>query len=244
MRLGGREFHADHALLTLTLAGDTAVSLALTTQADRIGRRRTLIAGALLMAGARVAFALTRNLLLLMVAGTVGVIGPSGNEVGPFLSVEQAALSKVIPNRERTSVFAWYTLTGAIATAVGSQFGGLVTDFLQKSVGMLALRSERSVVLLYAAMGVVLAIAIRGWLEFREPELRIGEPQHISYVVSLRFCSSEKTRSWIGLPRPSGETTTTWSVALVLNTCSTLPPDSDVSRRYGNRTHQQISYPA
>src|SRR5258708_36349123 len=43
-------------LLTLTLVGDTFVSLWLTTQADRIGRRRMLIVGAFLMAerGARV----------------------------------------------------------------------------------------------------------------------------------------------------------------------------------------------
>src|SRR4051812_50094613 len=57
-------------LLTLTLAGDTAVSLALTTQADRIGRRRTLITGAILMAGAGLAFGLTRNFAMLVLAGT------------------------------------------------------------------------------------------------------------------------------------------------------------------------------
>src|SRR5215471_18003877 len=50
-------------LLTLTLLGDTAVSLALTTQADRIGRRQMLIIGAVLMAAAGLAFALTRNFL-------------------------------------------------------------------------------------------------------------------------------------------------------------------------------------
>src|SRR5260370_24600037 len=38
-------------LLTVTLAGDVAVSLYLTTRADRIGRRRMLIVGAILMAG-------------------------------------------------------------------------------------------------------------------------------------------------------------------------------------------------
>jgi MFS family permease len=46
-------------LLTLTLAGDTVISLFLTTHADRIGRRRMLIIGALLMAGAGLIFALT-----------------------------------------------------------------------------------------------------------------------------------------------------------------------------------------
>src|SRR6188472_4781248 len=56
-------------LLTLTLAGDTVVSLLLTTRADRIGRRRMLIAGALLMAAAGLAFAGTSNLVLLLLAG-------------------------------------------------------------------------------------------------------------------------------------------------------------------------------
>src|SRR6476646_7380827 len=114
-------------LLTLTLAGDTAVSLALTTQADRIGRRRMLITGAILMAAAGLAFALTKNFAMLVVAGTIGVISPSGNEVGPFLSIEQAALAGVVPGSSRTAVFAWYTLTGASATAAGSLFGGLLT---------------------------------------------------------------------------------------------------------------------
>src|SRR3989449_3979225 len=83
-------------LLTLTLVGDTVVSLYLTTRADRIGRRRMLIIGAALMAGAGVAFTSTSNLVFLVVAGTIGVISPSGNEVGPFLPIEQAALSQVV----------------------------------------------------------------------------------------------------------------------------------------------------
>src|SRR5215470_9196291 len=49
-------------LLTLTLAGDVVVSLYLTTRADRIGRRRMLIIGAILMAAAGVAFAVTHQL--------------------------------------------------------------------------------------------------------------------------------------------------------------------------------------
>lgn len=144
-------------LLTLILAGDTAVSLVLTTQADRIGRRRMLIVGAVLMAGAGLAFALTSNFLLLVVAGTIGVISPSGNEVGPFLSIEQAALSEVIPSRSRTAAFAWYSLTGAVATAGGSLFGGVVTASLQRSA-IPAVTSQRMIVLLYAAMGLVLAV--------------------------------------------------------------------------------------
>src|SRR5258706_12589521 len=59
-------------LLTLTLLGDTLVSLYLTTRADRLGRRRMLIIGAVLMAGAGVTFAFTSNFLFLVIAGTIG----------------------------------------------------------------------------------------------------------------------------------------------------------------------------
>ena len=143
-------------LLTLTLVGDTVVSLYLTTRADRIGRRRMLIVGAILMAAAGISFACTSNFFLLILAGTIGVISPSGNEVGPFLSIEQAALSHVVPGRVRTEVFAWYTLAGSLATAIGALCGGAVTHALQKTV-LRPVASYRAVVILYAALGVMLA---------------------------------------------------------------------------------------
>src|SRR3972149_3696654 len=74
-------------LLTLTLLGDTVISLWITTHADRIGRRRMLIAGAALMILAGILFVATSNYFLLVLAATFGVISPSGNEVGPFLSI-------------------------------------------------------------------------------------------------------------------------------------------------------------
>jgi MFS family permease len=70
-------------LFTLTLAGDAGISLWLTTSADRLGRKRTLIVGALLMLGAGVLFIVTRDVLILMAAAIIGVISPSGNEIGP-----------------------------------------------------------------------------------------------------------------------------------------------------------------
>jgi MFS family permease len=143
-------------LLTLTLAGDTLVSLYLTTRADRIGRRRMLTIGAILMVAAGLAFTFTHNFLPLILAGTIGVISPSGNEVGPFLSIEQAALSHVVPGRNRTEVFAWYTLAGSLATAIGALCGGTLTHALQKTA-MRPVVSYRVVVILYAALGIILA---------------------------------------------------------------------------------------
>src|SRR5258708_22485455 len=138
-------------LLTLTLLGDTVGSLLLTTQADRIRRRRMLIVGSILMAGAGIAFAFTTNFLFLLIAGTIGVVSPSGNEVGPFLSIEQAALAHVVSPSTRTSVFAWYTLTGSFATAIGSLCGGVLPSLVDSS-GATPIKSYRAVVVVYAVL--------------------------------------------------------------------------------------------
>ncbi len=144
-------------LLTLTLAGDLVISLFLSTRADRFGRKQMLIAGAVLMAAAGVAFAMTKNLFLLLIAGTIGVVSPSGNEVGPFLSIEQASLSHLVSQRTRTEVFAWYTLSGSMATALGAAFAGSAAELLQRA-SVPAMQSYRAVVLLYAGLGLVLAL--------------------------------------------------------------------------------------
>ena len=135
-------------LLTLTLLGDTLISLGLTTTADRWGRKRTLLIGAVLMIFAGVLFVATHNFWLLLAAATIGVISPSGNEVGPFLSVEQAALTQLIPAERRTAVFAWYNLAGSGATAFGSLAGGWLTQ----------LAGAQSVLAGYSILGGVLVI--------------------------------------------------------------------------------------
>lgn len=144
-------------LLTLTLLGDTFISLWITTTADRIGRGRMLMVGAVLMVFAGILFALTRNFMLLLIAATIGVISPSGNEVGPFLSIEQASLSQIVPNERRTQIFAWYNLVGSFATALGSLAGGALAQTAQ-AFGVSPLGSYRMTVLSYAAMGLILGL--------------------------------------------------------------------------------------
>lgn len=143
-------------LLTLTLVGDTAVSLWLTTRADRLGRRKTLLVGAILVILAAAVFAVTDSFALLLLAATIGVISPSGNEVGPFLPIEQAALSQVVPDRRRTTTLAWYALVGSLATALGSLAGGLLVDLL-KLGGFSSLAGYRTLVVGYGVVGAILA---------------------------------------------------------------------------------------
>jgi MFS family permease len=144
-------------LLTMTLIGDTGISLGITTSADRIGRKRMLIAGAALMFLGGLVFALSSNFLVLLVAATIGVLSPSGNEVGPFLAIEQAALAQNLAAEQRTGLFAWYHLTGALATAAGSLACGVLVQGLQAG-GLSPVQSYRVMLFAYAAAGILLAL--------------------------------------------------------------------------------------
>jgi len=175
-------------LLTLTLIGDTAISLFLTTRADRIGRRRMLLAGAALMVFAGAFFAVTKNYMWLVITATIGVISPSGNEVGPFLSIEQAALAQLLPATRRTQVFAWYNLVGSFSTALGALSGGILAQVL-RNMGFAPLDSYRAVILGYAGIGFVLIFL------FTRLSDQVEVPPAQSFSVSSKSSRWGLTRS-------------------------------------------------
>ncbi|MDX2076722.1 MAG: MFS transporter [bacterium] len=158
-QLGFDEGHIG-LLLSLTLAGDVIVSLWITTNADRIGRRRMLILGAGLMILAGLVFSIAETFIVLTVVAIIGTISPSGNEVGPFLAIEQAGLTQTIPDTHRTQIFAWYNLVGSLATAFGALVGGGTVQLLQ-TVGIPSLTSYRIVLLVYALLGGLLVMLFR-----------------------------------------------------------------------------------
>ena len=144
-------------ILTLTLLGDAAISLWLTTHADAMGRRPVLRIGSFLMAGAGVAFIASGDFWILVLAATIGVISVSGGDIGPFNAVEQASLSQILPGRQRTRIFGWYNLVGSLATATGALAAGLAVA-LRQHVGASVLDSFRAIFLGYAIVGVALAV--------------------------------------------------------------------------------------
>ena len=164
-------------LLGLTLAGDAVISLWLTTHADRVGRRRVLLVGALLMVGAGLVFSVTDVFAVLAVAATIGVISPSGNEVGPFLAVEQAALAQTVEDRQRTRVFAWFNLVASFSTATGALAGGSLAAVLI-AAGQGPADAYRWVIVGYALLGLVLGALVTrvsGAVEVRDaPDVSVA----------------------------------------------------------------------
>jgi predicted MFS family arabinose efflux permease len=181
-------------LLTLTLLGDAAISLWLTTHADRLGRRRVLLVGAVLLLAGGLAFAATPVFAVLLVAATIGVISPSGNEVGPFLAVEQASLTQLVDPARRTHLFTRYQLAGSLSTAFGALAAGAV---VQLAAGRVVEPADayRAVIVGYALVGVALAVVF--WrvspavevppAEVVDPTIRTRLGLHRSQGVVMRL---------------------------------------------------------
>jgi MFS family permease len=104
--------------------------------------------------------------------------------VGPFLPIEQAALSEVVSSDKRTTVLAWYALAGSIATAVGSLFGGFLTESLEKS-SRTPVESQRVILFLYAAMGLVLAIVFARLSAGAEVHSRTAPSEKMTHLLGI-----------------------------------------------------------
>jgi len=121
--------------MTLTLVGDVALSFAVTFRADAIGRRFMLGLSSVLMLLSGVCFMFSTNFWILLCAAIFGVISPSGDEVGPFRSIEEASIAQVTQDAGRARIFAAQNLVGTFGMAAGFVVGGWTADFFTEKTG-------------------------------------------------------------------------------------------------------------
>ena len=204
--------------MTLTLVGDVLVSLLLSLSADRVlGRRVVLALGAGLMAVSGVVFAAAPgSYWVLLVAAVVGVISPSGNEIGPFRAVEESVVAHLTPAADRSDVYAWYTLAGMAGTAIGVVVCGWGVEGLRRGLGWSLLDAYRGVYLGYACLGLVklvLALALSPAVEADEEDPSVPcrsegaptdttpllNPEPESTDAQPETSSTRKTRWWAAM---------------------------------------------
>lgn len=140
--------------MTLTLLGDVVISFLLTMLADSLGRRRILLLGSLSMAISGAVFATTSNYAGLLMAAIIGVISPSGNEIGPFRAVEESTLAHLVPERQRADVYTWYVVIAMVGTSTGLAVGGVAVDVLQAKEGQNELDAYRAIFWIYTGVGL------------------------------------------------------------------------------------------
>jgi MFS family permease len=154
------------AIATATLLGSSVLLLAVGFLGHRYPRRKILLWSAALMSLTGIAFYLAADFWTLLVVAFVGTLNPSSGDVTLFLPTEQAVLSEAAAARDRTTLFAWYNLAGALAGALGSLAAGLPDALAPAS----AAQAEHASFLVYGAFGALSALAYRKLSPGVEPE--------------------------------------------------------------------------
>jgi MFS family permease len=174
-------------IFTAALAGGAVMTVIITAVADRLGRKALLIVGAGLMALAGWVFAVSKDPILLTVAAIFGTISPSGKEVGPFLSIEQAILPQTTSDQQRTAVFSAYNLVGSFAGAVGALAVGLPSLFSLTTISgyRLLVWSYVGSATLLALLFALLSTRVEAEKKRETPNRKIGLQKSRGIVAKL-----------------------------------------------------------
>src|SRR6516165_8247036 len=140
---------------TAALLGSAATTLAIGLLAPRYHLRTLLLLCAALMVVTGIAIPSVQHLAFIAVVAFIGTINPDVSS-GLHVPLEQAALAHRASDKERTHVFARYSLIGALSIAAGALAAG-APDLLV-SVGMGRIGALQAMFYVYAALGLVGAL--------------------------------------------------------------------------------------
>jgi MFS family permease len=184
------------ALVTGTLLGSAALTLAVGLWGGRFPHRSLLLASALLMFATGLGFFSAERFGPLLLIAVAGTLNPSAGDVSVFLPIEQAVLSDVSAG-ERIAAFARYNVCGNLAGACGA--------LLSSAPGQLAVRwgAERQAAtrwgfVVYAAVAVLVALLYRGLPRAQPHTTRKPAPLASSRRIVLKLAALFSLDSFAG----------------------------------------------
>lgn len=178
-------------IATATLLGSAALSLGVGMVAHRAGYRTLLLAATGLMAATGFLFAAASDFWPLTIIAVVGTLNPSSGDVSVFLPLEQSLLAHTVEDAKRTSIFARYSLVGALVGALGALFAG-APDFAVKLAHVEPKMALQAMFVLYGLIGLVSAFVYRRLPtsqagETRTPPAPLGKSRRIVFTLAALF---------------------------------------------------------
>lgn len=148
-------------LATATLLGSAVLTLLTGMVVARFGHRQPLLAASGLMVLTGLGFAGFHAFWPLLLMAFAGTLNPSSGDVSVFLPLEQALLARSSADKDRTELFAWYSLAGSLMGAVGTLLAA-VPELGTEAFGVTTLQAMQGMFLLYAGIGVAAGFLYRG----------------------------------------------------------------------------------
>jgi MFS family permease len=173
-----------------SLLGTAALTLVVGFIAPRFELRNLFLAGAGLVVLTGLIFPAAETLAPVLLVAFVGSINPSAGDLGMLVPLEHALLTKETSDRDRTGVFARYSLIGSLTAAMGALASALPEIFV--SHGWPKLGSIRLMFYLYAVLGLLAALLYRRLPRDHThaanvPKAALGPSRNIIYRLAALF---------------------------------------------------------
>ena len=172
-----------------SLLGTAALTLITGFIAPRCELRTLSLAGAGLIAFTGMVFPALETIAPILLLAFVGSINPSSGDLGMLVPLEHALLTKETVDRDRTSVFAKYSLIGSLTSAVGSLAAAL-PEMLASS-GWSKLSALKLMFYGYAALGMLAALLYRrlprDHTRSDAPRAALGPSRNVVYRLAALF---------------------------------------------------------
>ena len=178
-------------IATTTLLGSGLLTLLVGLHAYRYHYRTLLLAATVLMAGTGLGFAFVTDFWPLLLIALVGTLNPSSGDVSVFLPLEHAVLSRVVGDKQRTAMFARYSLVGSLVAAAGSLAAGLPT-LIAIATGVSTTVSLQAMFVLYAVLALLAALVYRGLppalsTDVQQPTAPLTRSKKTVYTLAALF---------------------------------------------------------
>ncbi len=167
-------------LYSVALLGSSVLSMAMGRFIDRLGRKRILVLSSILWTLTTPLLLTSKNVGVIGLVMLVGSISPTGKEVGLFLGVEQAMLSRLFAGQRRTNTYAWFNLVGYSATAIGALLAAAIgIANTQSQASEISTAMFRTVIVAYSLAGVI-QLLLYGLLKpiVERQQGALGEVEH------------------------------------------------------------------
>ena len=178
-------------IATTTLLGSGVLTLLVGMHAYRFHYRSLLLATSLLMVATGVGFAFLADFWPLMLIAFVGTLNPSSGDVSVFLPLEHAFMSRLADAKQRTAIFARYSLIGTLLAALGSLAAALPSLMVTRT-GVESTTAIRSMFVLYALIAIVAGAVYRSLpratiAEQQQPAAPLDKSKKIIYTLAALF---------------------------------------------------------
>jgi MFS family permease len=140
-------------LTTATMLGSAALTLLTGLITSRFGHRRPFIAASGLMIATGLAFGSVRAFWPLLLVAFIGTLNPSSGDVSIFLPLDHSLLSQSVAERDRTTLFARYSLVASLFGAMGTLLAG-IPQLAAARLGATPLHAMQAMFWLYAVIGL------------------------------------------------------------------------------------------